>query len=134
MVVVWLAQVLRVLQDLPHPRDELVEEFPPLCIVEQAAPDTGNLDKARKCERREGGWQAAVQVKEQLEGAVLEKSWPPCSGNLHSAEIIRRLVGGGADEVKGEAVVSQPEMILSKQSAGLASPTTRTKTISEKQE
>ena len=70
MVVVRLTQVLRVLQDLPHPGDELVEEFSSLGIVEQAAPHTGNLNKARKRKRGEGGRQAAVQVKEQLEGAV----------------------------------------------------------------
>ena len=111
MVVVWLAQVLWVLQDLPHPGDKLVEELSPLCIVEQAAPHTGNLNKARKGKRGEGGRQAAVQVKEQLEGAVLEKGWPPGSGDLYGAEIIGRLIGGGADEVEGEAIVSQPAMI-----------------------
>ena len=111
MVVVGLTQVLGVLQDLPHPRHKLVEELASLGIVEQAAPHTGDLNKARQGKRREGGRQAAVEVEEQLEGAVLQESWPPSGGNLDSAEIVRGLVSGGADEVEGEAVVGQPQQL-----------------------
>ena len=109
--IVWVLEACGVVEDLPHAGDELVEKLPSLGIVEQAAPHTGDLNKARQGKRREGGRQAAVEVEEQLEGAVLQESWPPSGGNLDSAEIVRGLVSGSADEVEGEAVVGQSQQL-----------------------
>ncbi len=111
MIVIGIGQLLRILQDLPHARHQLIQKLAPLRIVEQRPPDAGNLHQAGQGEGGEAGRQRKVQVEEELEGGVFQEGGSPGRGNLHGAEVVGGFVGGGADEIEGETVVGQAQQL-----------------------
>ena len=111
MIVIGIGELLRILQDLPHARHQLIQELAALRIVEQRPPDAGNLHQAGQGEGWEAGRQRKVQVEEELEGGVFQEGGPPGRGNLHGAEVVGGFVGGGADEIEGETVVGQAQQL-----------------------
>ena len=64
MIVAWVCEAVGVVEDLPDPGDELVEELAPLGVVEQGSPHRSDLDKAGQSQMGQGARQSTVKVKE----------------------------------------------------------------------
>ena len=82
MVVVGIREPGRVEQYIADPGHQLVEELAPLGVVEERAPDRGDLHEAGECERRQCDRQRRVQVEEQLQRAELQEGRTPARRDL----------------------------------------------------
>ncbi len=111
MIVVGIGELLRILQDLPHAGHQLVQKLTALRVVEQRSAHARNLNEAGERQRRQACRQRKVEVEEELKRGVLEKGGPPRGGYLNGAEVVRGLVRGGPDEVKGETIEGEAEQL-----------------------
>lgn len=123
MIIIRLAQPLRILQNVFHAANEVRQEFSPFRVTEQRPPHGRNLHQTRQrlrqnitsilenqtYVRRKRRRQRMIEIKKKFKRRVVQKRGTPASRYLHGTQIIQAFVRRGADKIKLQAILGQSE-------------------------